>query len=217
MNTTNPSIALSLPAIKESSIPDVYFDGSKAPSTFWLSVLAPVLMLATLMAPLLSTFMPMVVASNALFIAGALSTLALGLLIAKFPTSASQRFITTNFRRPLHFIPTAIGFAVASSAALLSAAQIDVAGSIALSANTAGNLAALFAALSIATGSRYAMNFVAMTERLIVLLLCWGGSAMVQDNTLLAIGVVGLSLNVLWSIQSRWTPMAKTEVVKPTM
>ena len=184
MNTTKPSIALSLPAIQASSIPDTCFDGSNIRSTFWLSVLTPVLMIATLLSPLLG--------SNVLPIAGAVSILVLFLLISYFPTNASQRFITPTLRRPAHFIPTAVGLALAMVTAYLSAAQINIAGPVPLSANTSGNLATLFMALSIATGGRYAMNFIAMTERLIVLLLCWGASAMVQENTLLALGVAGL-------------------------
>lgn len=208
MHTNTPSIASA--ALNASSIPDINFDGSKARSTFWLAVLAPVLMAATL----ITMFAP---ERNFSHIAGGVCMAMLVLLLAQFPTSASSRFITFNFKRPLHFIPTAAGLGIASTLAVLSASEVDFTGAFTLSANSAGHFAVLFLALSIATGGRYAMNFVAMTERLMVLLFSWGGSTMVQDSTLLAVGVVGLSLNTLWHIQSRWTPMVKAEVIAPKM
>lgn len=208
MHTNTPSIAST--ALNASRIPDINFDGSKARSTFWLAVLAPVLMAATFITMLSPE-------RNFSHIAGGVCMAVLVLLLSQFPTSASSRFITFNFKRPTHFIPSAIGLGVASTLAVLSAAQIDFTGAFTLSANSAGHFAALFMAVSIATAGRYAMNFVAMTERLMVLLFCWGGSAMVEDSTLLAVGVVGLALNVLWHIQSRWVPQVRAAVVKPTM
>lgn len=212
MHNTTPSIAHAaqvLPAINASAIADTNFDGSQSKSTLWLAVLAPVLMAATLTSMLFGkTFS---------HIAGGVCLAVLMVLLSKFPTSASSRFITFNFKRPHHFIPTACGLAIATLLAVVSAAQIQFAEPYGLSGNTAGHFAALFMALSITTGGRYALNFVAMTERLLVLLFCWGGSVMVADTTLLAFGAIGLSLNLLWSIQSRWTPKIADTVVVPKM
>lgn len=205
MHITNPiRLHANIP-----TIPDTNFDGSQVRSTFWLAVLAPVLMTATFLITLLN--------SNFSHIAGGLCFAMLILLIYYFPTQASARFITSHFKRPPQFIPTAIGLAMASTLAVFSAVQIESTNPIAVAANASGHFSALFLALSIATSGRYAFNVVAMTERLMVLLLCWGGCAVVDDFMLLAVCAVGFSINVLWTIQSRWIPQTNRAVIKTRM
>lgn len=190
--------------LRTSAIPDTNFDGSKLRSTFWFSVLPLLLMAATFPIVLLfSNFSP---------VAGAVGFLVLCALISYFPSQASSRFITANFKRPIHFIPSVVSLVVASFLAIVGALNSDLLTPMNITAQAAGTLGAFFVAVTITTSGRYAMNYIAMTQRLFVVLACWGGSSMVVDQTLLAVGVVGLSLDVLWHIQSRWVPMVETKM-----
>lgn len=195
--------------LRASAIADTNFDGSQQPGTLWLACLSPLLLAATFAAALFS--------KNLYPVAGAVSIIVLCLLVYAFPSQASSRFITHNFKRPRHFVPTALSLVGVSILAVASALQTNVLAAHGVSHSLAGHFAALFLALTIAAGGRYALNYIAMTQRLFAVLACWGASIVVEDTTLLAVGVVALSLNLLWSIQSRWTPMVVDTPIRPTM
>lgn len=203
------SIDASAEPLRASAIPDTNHDGSQHRSTIVLSVMAPILMLATLVFWLLF--------SDMATIAGVVLAFVLCALVYQFPTQASSRFITKNFKRPTHFIPTVVSLVIAVAVVLVGAFDSTILTPFNISAAVAGNLAAFFLALTITTSGRYAMNYVAMTQRLFVLLAAWGLSSMVVDQTLLAVAVVGLAANLLWHIQSRWTPLVAVQDVRPAM
>ena len=202
--------------LNSNDIPDVNFDGSKQKSTFWLSLLTPVLLAATLLVWMLgSNFAP--TDGVGIGIAGGIGLLVLLACIEHFPAQASSRFVTNTLKRPTHFIPTAVSVLAVLLLAALSASKTSMLDAYHLTALAAGNFAAIFLALAITTSGRYAFNYIAMTQRLFVLLICWAGSSMVLDQTLLAVGVVALSVDLLWRIQLRWTPLVALPVVHPTM
>lgn len=211
-NTNMPSNTTSIDQttqdpLRASAIADTNFDGSQQPGTLWIACLSPLLLAATFATALLSqTLYP---------VAGALSIVALCLLVYAFPSQASSRFITYNFKRPRHFVPTALALVGVNLLATASALQTDVLAAHGMTHTLAGHFAALFLALTLTAGGRYALNYIAMTQRLFVVLACWGASVVFEDTTILAVGVGVLSLNLLWSIQSRWTPMVAQEPIRP--
>lgn len=202
--------------LNANDIPDVSFDGSKQKSTFWLSLMTPVLMAVTLLVWMLGSNLTRTNGVG-LGIAGGVAIVFLSFCISQFPTQASSRFVTQTLKRPTHFIPTAVSVVAVLILAALSASQTSMLDAYNLTAVAAGNFSAIFLAFAITTCGRYALNYIAMTQRLFVLLICGAGSFMVQDQTLLAMGVMALAIDLLWHIQLRWTPLVALPVVHPNM
>lgn len=196
-------------ALRTASIPDTNDDGSQVPSTFWFSMLSVGLMLAITIAWFIGP-------SPAHSLCG-LSVLLLAVLVYEFPTQASSRFITSTMNRPRHFRVAVTGMVFASTMAAQSMFSWSWLSTHGLSANSAGHLSVLFTALLITTAGRYALNYIAMTKRLFVLLACWGCSIVVDNQTLQAVAVLALSLNVVWNIHARWTPLLPEDKIHPTL
>lgn len=206
---SNHTITDSRDALRTNAIPDTNEDGSKIPSTFWFSMLSVFLMSTLLVAWFIGP-----APANALC---GLSILLLAVLVYEFPTQASSRFITSTMHRPRHFTVAATGAFIASALAALSLFSWGWLNTNGLTANSAGHLSVLFTGLLITTAGRYALNYIAMTKRLFILLVAWGFSCALDAASFQAMAVMALSLNVVWNIHARWCPQLPTETIRPTL
>ena len=136
----------------------------------------------------------------------------------QFPTQAVNRIVTFSLRRPQIFRWTAVS---AMTPILFSSMKWWLGTDVQFHAQwfvpslgfTLNNfdVALLLAVLVCVTSMRYTMNAVQMYHSVLLLVVAWGGSTIVQDGTLLTLACTYLYLRMLWAIQSLWNPVLSIE------
>lgn len=124
-----------------------------------------------------------------------------------FPSQASTRFVTTTLNRPLHF--TAMlwnALAVFAFMSLHKWFPSMLSGMASLS-TTYTNALALMVSLFIMSHGRHAINFIALTHRLLITLMAWGSSIILGDSAIMSFVGVALLIDLMHRVHARWVPL----------